>query len=91
MLRLKRRNPLHIPFTESTEETGDTNSSRPAIHPNDCLLLEWVGDGICDDSANNQKCHYDKGDCCDKDTNFDFCNTCLCKNGTEGSLEPGNS
>ena len=68
-----------------------TNSSRPAIHPNDCLFLEWVGDGICDDSTNIQKCYYDRGDCCNKTTNFDFCTDCLCKNGREDTLEPGDS
>ena len=62
-----------------------------AIHPNDCLFLEWIGDGICDDSANIQKCYYDRGDCCNERTDFNFCTQCLCKNGTEETLEPGNS
>ena len=61
------------------------------MHPNDCLFLEWVGDGICDDSTNIQKCYYDGGDCCNKTTNFDFCTECICKNGREETLEPGDS
>ena len=72
-------------------EVSLTNSSGLAIHPNECNFTKWIGDGICDDSANIQKCYYDKGDCCDKDSNFDLCTKCLCKNGTDETLEPGNS
>ena len=43
-------------------------------------LIGILGDGYCDDNANNKKCFYDKGDCClydDPDT-YSLCSECFC-------------
>merc|ERR1712203_1070992 len=39
-----------------------------------------LGDGYCDDEANNEACNFDKGDCCLLDSESKkYCNECLCK------------
>ena len=39
-----------------------------------------LGDGYCDDEANNEACQFDKGDCCLLDSESKkYCNECLCK------------
>ncbi len=42
-----------------------------------------IGDGYCDDVANNEQCEFDGGDCCrgedgDSPVNCNFCSECLC-------------
>lgn len=41
-----------------------------------CLLKDWVGDGICDDTTNTKKCNYDGNDCCEG--TYGLCYKCLC-------------
>ena len=41
-------------------------------------MLDWVGDGYCDDDANNEECDYDSGDCCGPNINIGYCSECLC-------------
>ena len=38
-----------------------------------------IGDGLCDDTNNNEKCDWDGLDCC-KNTIYSnkFCNACIC-------------
>jgi hypothetical protein len=39
-----------------------------------------LGDGFCDDEANNEECEFDKGDCCLLDAKSkDYCDECICK------------
>ena len=39
-----------------------------------------LGDGYCDDDANNEECEFDKGDCCLLDAESkDYCKECICK------------
>ena len=40
--------------------------------------MGWVGDGSCDDEANNAGCHFDGGDCCGLDASYLRCDACLC-------------
>ena len=40
---------------------------------------EWIGDNFCDDINNNEKCHYDDGDCCGLSAQKNFCFKCTCK------------
>ena len=43
-----------------------------------------VGDGICDDSANNEACAYDGGDCCSPpDLIKSLCIECVCHDGNK--------
>ena len=37
-----------------------------------------VGNGRCNDFANNKECGYDGGDCCLDGSNFDYCSECEC-------------
>ena len=53
--------------TESTDPTGPCDFNKVLI-----------GDGYCDDGANNAECGYDGGDCCGDDVNTDWCNECIC-------------
>ena len=43
-----------------------------------CSYGELVGDGMCNDEANNEECLYDGGDCCSGCINTDLCSECLC-------------
>ena len=40
-----------------------------------------VGDGHCQDEANNAACSYDGGDCCLPCMTTDSCTECLCHDG----------
>ena len=42
-------------------------------------MRDTLGDGVCDDKANEPWCYYDLGDCCKKDSIFDFCQECRCQ------------
>ena len=43
-----------------------------------CNLLGYLGDGFCDDDANNEICDFDKGDCCNAKTDRSICSECFC-------------
>ena len=44
------------------------------------VLPRNLGDGFCDDEANNEECEFDKGDCCLLDAKSkDYCDECICK------------
>ena len=45
----------------------------------DCESVEWVGDGLCDDGNNHDKCAFDGGDCCGNKVDKYVCQECLCK------------
>ena len=49
------------------------NPNLPLIN---CHIEEYVGDGICDDLNNHEKCNFDGGDCCGGTTQF--CVDCFC-------------
>ena len=39
-----------------------------------------LGDGVCDDDANNPECNFDNGDCClNTQASKQYCTQCLCK------------
>ena len=42
-------------------------------------IADWVRDGFCDDSNNNEACTFDGGDCCGLSTKKNFCVNCACK------------
>ena len=37
-----------------------------------------IGNGYCNDEANNPDCYYDGGDCCKISVNTDYCSECKC-------------
>ena len=42
-------------------------------------LVDFLGDGYCDDEANTEACLYDKGDCCDVHSiSQSLCIECFC-------------
>lgn len=51
---------------------------------------ELIGDGICDDLNNIQDCQFDGDDCCDVNSNFNFCYLCECYQEEEDSTAIGN-
>ena len=44
-------------------------------------IITLIGDGFCDDEANDEKCFYDLGDCCqfENPETFFTCSSCQCK------------
>ena len=45
----------------------------------DCPVpIELIGNGFCNDEANNAGCNFDNGDCCGTCVNVDYCLVCEC-------------
>ena len=49
--------------------------------------MELIGDGLCNDEANNEECNYDGGDCCGACVNTEHCTECVCHEGGEPVLD----
>ena len=43
-----------------------------------CIYVRLINDKFCQDHANVPVCGYDSQDCCDPESNFEFCTECLC-------------
>ena len=43
-----------------------------------CDDVALVGNGFCNDEANNEDCNYDGGDCCVVNANTNYCSDCAC-------------
>ena len=54
------------------------NIPAPSAQFLDCGFGELVGNGQCNDEANNANCIYDGGDCCGACSNTENCLACLC-------------
>ena len=68
----------HEPTTTLASEAMNCNSA----------LLQFVGDGYCDDDNNYASCNYDEGDCCLPVVDTTYCTKCICKNGPVTTSEP---
>ena len=42
------------------------------------LHIWLIGNGFCDDATNTANCNFDGGECCDPNTNNDWCQDCIC-------------
>ena len=42
------------------------------------VFSQILGNGRCNDFANNKECGYDGGDCCAQGSSFDYCSECEC-------------
>ena len=40
--------------------------------------MDLVGNGVCNDEANNEGCNFDGGDCCGACVNTEYCTECVC-------------
>ena len=49
-----------------------------AIDEDRCPFKIDLNNSRCNDFANIKECGYDGGDCCNPDSNFDFCTECQC-------------
>ena len=49
--------------------------------------MELIGNGVCNDEANNEGCIYDGGDCCGACANKEYCTECVCYEGGELALD----
>ena len=48
--------------------------------PHVSALIEFLGDGFCDDENNFSNCEYDQDDCCLlNEYAHSYCEICLCK------------
>jgi len=62
-------------------EDGTRHPSRfetTTEEPNPCPDYHYIGDGICDDSTNNEVCNFDGNDCCIDEAVDYFCSDCIC-------------
>ena len=46
--------------------------------------IELIGNGVCNDEANNEECIYDGGDCCGSCVVTEHCTECQCLGGVDG-------
>ena len=44
-------------------------------------VIQYLGDGYCDDANNVADCSYDYGDCCLENVITDYCSICECIEG----------
>ena len=44
-------------------------------------VIQYLGDGYCDDANNVEDCNYDYGDCCLENVITDYCTICECIEG----------
>ena len=60
---------------ETTKTTTTTTTATPTLCFGNCTFQAcgWIGDGYCDDGANNLDCNFDGGDCCGPNVNTDYC------------------
>ena len=62
----------------TTQETTTTTTKNP-ITTTPCFgsctfnSCGWIGDGYCDDAANNLDCNFDGGDCCGPNVITAYC------------------
>ena len=50
------------------------------------FVTSWIGDGFCDDQANNIECNFDGDDCCGDNVQTDYCSVCQCLSDSGGGL-----
>ena len=63
----------------TVKPTNPTTSASSTDPTGPCDFKEaWIGDGYCDDGANNADCGYDGGDCCGDVVYTEFCDECIC-------------
>jgi len=79
-------------YTTKETTTTTTTTTKPSPCFGNCTFgaCGWIGDGYCDDGANNLDCNFDGGDCCGPNVNTDYCTACECLDpdvGTEFSCK----
>ena len=52
----------------------------------ECSHISVIGNGFCNDEANNPECNYDSGDCCGSCINTDYCIECACTGNVMGNV-----
>ena len=57
------------------EKRNLSTANTPSLN---CAGSQFIGDGICDESANKRICQYDGGDCCLPDKSTPLCHECTC-------------
>ena len=65
-----RREKLKVASKEIIQSQSNTSNA--------CPYWDLIGDGYCDDEANNENCNYDSEDCCDYQTDRIACQDCFC-------------
>ena len=63
-----------ICYESSFSSSGTTSTPSSCESP----LVNFVGDGSCDDENNNEGCQFDGGDCCGPNVLTDYCTECIC-------------
>ena len=53
-----------------------------------CKVNNFLGDGFCQDEANNDICNFDNGDCCKTFVKKSFCQECLCHATLKVHIDP---
>ena len=62
----------------STIQTSEIDMYEYEKSETACLVEPLVGDGYCDDEANNVECDYDLDDCCQAESVRNSCTNCTC-------------
>ena len=66
----QRFNDKSSPITISSNATSKS--------PKHCKMVDFIGDGFCDEETNNELCDFDNGDCCDLNNDRTLCPECFC-------------
>ena len=62
-------------YTTKETTTTTTTTTKPTPCFGNCTFgaCGWIGDGYCDDGANNLDCNFDGGDCCGPNVITNWC------------------
>ncbi len=78
MIFLLLEDPVLVSTTKKTNPvTTDSTKISLATECNPQSLK--IGDKVCDDDTNFEKCLFDGGDCCLETKSTPFCRDCMCK------------
>ncbi len=80
-----------ISFSRSKEVNADLSNTgkdtstgpRSGLCSANSFLL---GDRVCDEVTNNERCLYDGGDCCLSNKNTKYCQDCTCRKNSDSSI-----
>ena len=65
-------------FIDGTDLQPEVDCYEHSDHDWNSCPYSWLNDGVCNDECNHDLFDYDLNDCCLKDSNYMYCEDCIC-------------